>query len=47
MQFVAEQFPALRLIYAGPTVQALAAANPEAILNVTFADDLTNLVHQG
>jgi branched-chain amino acid transport system substrate-binding protein len=45
--FVAEQFPALGRIDAGATVQALAAANPEAIFNVTFAADLTNFVRQG
>ncbi|WP_431269518.1 ABC transporter substrate-binding protein [Dankookia sp. P2] len=45
--FVAEQFPALGRIDAGATVQALAAANPEAIFNVTFGADLTNSVRQG
>ncbi len=47
VQFVAEQFPALGRIDAGATVQALLAANPEAIFNVTFAADLTNFVRQG
>jgi branched-chain amino acid transport system substrate-binding protein len=47
VSFVAEQFPALGRIDAGATVQALAAANPEAIFNVTFAADLTNFVRQG
>ncbi|MBX6748038.1 MAG: ABC transporter substrate-binding protein, partial [Acetobacteraceae bacterium] len=47
VEFVAEQFPALGRIDAGATVQALAAANPEAIFNVTFAADLTNFVRQG
>ncbi|MBX6374614.1 MAG: ABC transporter substrate-binding protein [Acetobacteraceae bacterium] len=47
VQFVAEQFPALGRIDAGATVQALAGANPEAIFNVTFAQDLTNFVRQG
>ena len=47
MTFVAEQFPALGRIDAGATVQALAAANPEAIFNVTFGADLTNFVRQG
>ena len=28
-------------------MQALAAANPEAIFNVTFGADLTNFVRQG
>jgi len=44
---VAEQFPALGRIDAGATVQALAAANPEAIFNVTFGADLTSFVRQG
>ena len=47
VQFVGEQFPALFKIDAGATVQALAAANPEGIFNVTFGPDLTNLVRQG
>ena len=47
VEFVAEQFPALGRIDAGATVQALEAAKPEAIFNVTFAADLTNLVRQG
>jgi len=47
VQFVAEQFPALGRIDAGATVQALAAANPEGIYNVTFGPDLTNFVRQG
>ena len=40
VEFVAEQFPALGRIDAGATVQALEAAKPEAIFNVTFAADL-------
>jgi branched-chain amino acid transport system substrate-binding protein len=47
VQFVNEQFPALGRIDAGATVQALAAANPEAIFNVTFGADLSNFVRQG
>ncbi len=47
VQFVAEQFPALGRIDAGATTQAIAAANPEGIFNVTFAADLANLVRQG
>ena len=34
-------------IDAGATVQALAAANPEAVFNATFSSDLANLVRQG
>ena len=47
VEFVAEQWPALGKIDAGATVQALADAKPEAIFNVTFGADLTNLVRQG
>jgi branched-chain amino acid transport system substrate-binding protein len=45
-QVVAEQFPALGRIDAGATVQALLAANPDAIFNATFGPDLTNFVRQ-
>jgi branched-chain amino acid transport system substrate-binding protein len=45
--FVAEQWPALGKIEAGPTVQALAAASPEAIFNVEFGGDLTKFVREG
>jgi len=45
--FVEEQWPALGKIDAGATVQALGAAKPEAIFNVTFGADLTNFVRQG
>jgi branched-chain amino acid transport system substrate-binding protein len=47
VEFVTEQWPALGRIDAGATVQAVAAANPEAIYNVTFGADLTNFVRQG
>jgi branched-chain amino acid transport system substrate-binding protein len=47
VEFAAEQFPALGRIDAGATVQALEAARPEAIFNVTFGGDLTNFVRQG
>ncbi len=47
VEFVAEQFPALGRIDAGATVQALEAAKPDAIFNVTFAADLSNFVRQG
>lgn len=47
VEFVAEQWPALGKIDAGATVQALAQAKPDAILNVTFGPDLTNFVRQG
>jgi branched-chain amino acid transport system substrate-binding protein len=45
--FAEEQWPALGKIDAGATVQALAAAKPDAIFNVTFGADLTNFVRQG
>jgi branched-chain amino acid transport system substrate-binding protein len=47
VEFVAEQFPALGRIDAGATVQALEAAKPDAIFNVTFGSDLINFVRQG
>ncbi len=47
VEFVAEQFPALGRIDAGATVQALEAAKPDAIFNVTFGGDLINFVRQG
>ncbi|MBI4185225.1 MAG: ABC transporter substrate-binding protein [Proteobacteria bacterium] len=47
VEFVAEQWPALGKIDAGPTVQALALAEPEAIFNVTFGADLTKFVREG
>ncbi len=47
VQFVAEQWPELGNIDAGATVQALAYADPEAILNVTFGPDLTKFVRAG
>jgi branched-chain amino acid transport system substrate-binding protein len=46
IEFV-EQATPLGKIDAGPVVQAVAAANPEAILNVTFGADLVKLVREG
>jgi branched-chain amino acid transport system substrate-binding protein len=46
-QSVDEQWPPFGKIDAGPVVQALAAANPEAILNVTFGADLVKFVREG
>ena len=43
IQWVDEQWPPLGKIDAGPVVQALAEANPEAILNVTFGADLVEV----
>jgi branched-chain amino acid transport system substrate-binding protein len=45
--WVGEQWPALGKIDAGATVQALAQAAPEAILNVTFGADLAQFVREG
>ncbi len=47
VEFVGEQWPALFKIDAGSTVQALAAARPEAIFNVTFGGDLAKFVREG
>src|ERR1700710_2188254 len=47
LQWVDEQWPPQGKIDAGPVVQAVAAANPEAILNVTFGADLVKLVREG
>ncbi len=47
VQFVAAQWPALGHIDAGATAEALAAAKPDALFNVTFGADLTNFVRQG
>ena len=47
VEFVAEQWPAQGKLEAGPTVQALLAAEPEAIYNATFAGDLAKFVREG
>lgn len=47
VEFVAEQWPPLGKIDAGPVLQAIDAANPDAILNATFAGDLVKLVREG
>lgn len=47
VEFVGEQWPAQGKIDAGSTVQALAAANPDAIFNVTFGADLSKFVREG
>jgi branched-chain amino acid transport system substrate-binding protein len=47
VEFVAAQWPAQGKLEAGPTVQALAAAGPEAIFNVTFGPDLAKFVREG
>ena len=47
VEFVGEQWPALFKIDAGAEVQALEAAKPEAIYNVTFGGDLAKFVREG
>lgn len=47
VEFVAEQWPALFKIEAGAEAQALAAAKPDAIYNVTFGGDLAKFVREG
>src|SRR5512143_1989839 len=47
VDFVAEQWPALGKLEAASTVQAILAARPEAIFNVTFGADLPRLVREG
>ncbi len=47
VEWVAEQWPPQGKIDAGPVVQAIAAAKPDAILNVTFGPDLAKLVREG
>ena len=47
VEFVGEQWPALFKIDAGAEVQALEAAKPDGIFNVTFGSDLTKFVREG
>jgi len=47
VEFVAEQWPPFGKIDPGPVLQAIDAANPDAILNATFAGDLAKLVREG
>jgi branched-chain amino acid transport system substrate-binding protein len=47
VEFVKEQWPGLFKIDAGAEVQALAAANPQGIFNVTFGGDLAKFVREG
>ncbi|WP_201831219.1 ABC transporter substrate-binding protein [Microvirga zambiensis] len=46
-EIVAEQYPALGKIEAGPTVSALEQAKPDGIFNVLFGPDLTQFVREG
>jgi branched-chain amino acid transport system substrate-binding protein len=45
--WIAEQWPNQGKIDAGPVVEALLAAKPDAILNVTFGGDLVKFVREG
>lgn len=47
VEFVAEQWPALFKIDAAAEAQALEAAKPDAIYNVTFGGDLAKFVREG
>jgi len=47
VEFVAEQWPAQFGLDAGPTVEALEQAKPDAIFNVTFSSDLSKFVREG
>jgi branched-chain amino acid transport system substrate-binding protein len=46
-EFVGEQAPPLGKVDAGPVVQALADAKPDAIFNVLFGADLAKFVREG
>lgn len=47
IEFVAEQTPPLGKVDAGPIVQALSDARPDAIFNVLFGPDLARFVREG
>ncbi len=47
VEFVAEQWPALFKIDAAAEIQAIRAANVDAIYNVTFGPDLAKFVREG
>jgi branched-chain amino acid transport system substrate-binding protein len=47
VEFVSEQWPPLGKVDAGAIVQAMTAANPEAVFNATFGSDLAKLVREG
>jgi branched-chain amino acid transport system substrate-binding protein len=47
VQWVSEQWPAVGKLDAGPVIDALNAAKPEAIFNATFGTDLIRLVREG
>ena len=47
VEFVDEEWPPLFKLDAGPVVEALKAAEPDAVYNVTFASDLAKFVREG
>ncbi len=47
VEWVAEQWPPLFKLDAGPAIQALIEAEPDAIYNVTFGSDLIEFVREG
>jgi len=47
VEFVTEQAPPLGKVDAGPVVQAIADAKPDAIFNVLFGPDLAKFVREG
>lgn len=47
VQWVGEQWPANQKLDAGPTVEALIEAKPDAIFNAEFGGDLIKLVREG
>jgi len=47
IEFVTEQAPPLGKVDAGPIVQAIADAKPDAIFNVLFGPDLARFVREG
>lgn len=47
IEWVSSQWPTQGKIDAGPVVEAIAAAKPDAILNVEFGPDLVKLVREG
>lgn len=47
VEFVNEQWPTLGKLEAGSTVQAMIAAEPDAVFNATFGADLAKFVREG
>lgn len=47
IEWVAEQWPPVGKLDAGPVVQALRSARPQAIFNATFGPDLARFIREG